>query len=823
MSIAQDVLYSLRLLRREPGPALTAAATMALGIGAATALFSVMYGVLLKPLPWPEPDRLVRLEERRGGHAGRIPWTITNGTYLAWQDQRATIEEIGGWMSVLSTFRGAGDPERLRISRVTPSVFRVIRARPASGRLFVEEDAATRNVNRVILSHRFHQQRFDGADVIGRAIQLDDVAFTVVGVMPADFAFPDRETEAWIPAYIGPVSVDGGKTISVSIFSALARMRPGVTPEQVAAEATSRAAAAPDLSRAGLALFGGGGPVTITALPALDVMIREVRPALRVLFAAVLLLLATAIASVATVLLARATKRRRETTLRAALGAAPWRLVRQWLIESAMIGTLGGVVGLLGAGLLLRGLPSLLPADFPRMADVAMDWRVATFAVAATLLSTIVCGLVPSAETRRLDLVRSLSEDSLAPIGGGARTAVARTRAMLMVAQVAVASLLLIGAGLLGRSLFALIHVDRGYDSANLLTARLNLPQRTTFAQSGAALQRIEERLRHLPGVAQAAFGNGLPLVTAGSLSGFTIPSPRGPGSRIQVQSLHRTVSPSYFAAMKLRLIAGRLLTDADTASSQSVLVVNRSFAAQYLGDKPIGQRLPYGLYDRNNWEIVGVVDDMQQGGLDVAGFTSAPVTAQPEMFSSYRQLGAMFSSTIMLLIRTAGDPSALAPTVRRIVSDESSTLVVDSVMTMEDRLMSSLARPRAYAYILGGFAIFALAIAGVGLFGVLSYTVAQRTREIGVRTALGAQTSDVVALILKQGMLIAAAGLAIGLATAGLAARWLSTVLYGVSPYDPATFLAVPIALVLVAAVACAAPAWRAARIDSLRALRSG
>jgi putative ABC transport system permease protein len=602
----------------------------------------------------------------------------------------------------------------------------------------------------------------------------------------------------------------------------MARIRPGVTGDQVAAEATARALTGADISSAGLAVFGSTGAITVTAAPALDVATREVRPAIRVLFAAVIFLLATAVASVVTVLLARATRRRREMTVRAVLGAGAARLTRQWLIESLLIGVAGGALGLLDAAILLRALPSVVPADFPRLADVAFDWRVASFAVAVTLLSSLVCGLVPSAQTRRLDLVQSLSEDGLAPIGGSSRTPIARTRAALMVAQVAVACVLLVGAGLLGRSLLALIRIDRGYDPANLLTTRLSLPQRSTFGQVADGLQRIQQRLAQVPDVAHAGFGNGLPLVSAGGLSGFTIPSSRDPSIRVQVQSLHRTVSPSYFSAMKLRLVSGRLLSDSDTATSQPVLVVNRSFAAQYLANNPIGQQLPYATYNRKNWEVVGIVEDMKQEGVEVAGFTSIPQTTQPEMFSSYRQLESMFVPNVMLVLRTTGDPAALAPTVRTIVREEAPSLVVDSVMTMEDRLMSSLARPRTYAFVLGGFALFALAIAAVGLFGVLSYGVAQRTREIGVRTALGARTADVVALVVRQGMVMTAAGLVIGLGSAALAVRWLSTVLYGVNPHDPATFLTVATALAAVAAIACAAPARRAARIDPLKALRS-
>jgi putative ABC transport system permease protein len=401
------------------------------------------------------------------------------------------------------------------------------------------------------------------------------------------------------------------------------------------------------------------------------------------------------------------------------------------------------------------------------------------------------------------------------------RTPTARLRAAIMAGQIAVACVLLIGAGLLGRSLQSMIAVDRGYDPQNLLTARLPLPSDATYGTSGAMLEDIANRLRALPGVTHASFGNALPLVSAGGLSGFTARVPRDPSTTTKVQTLHRTVEPEYLKTMGLRLRAGRLLTDQDTATSQPVLVVNKSFADQYLGDDPIGRRLPLSLYRQADWEVVGVVEDMKQGGLETAGFVSTADTAQPEMFSSYRQFGEMRNSSIFFVARTAGDPSALAPALRAIVRERAPTLVVESVMTMEDRLAASLSRPRAYALVLGGLAAFALAIAVVGLFGVLSYSVAQRSREIGIRTALGARTVDVVGLVLRSGMTITVTGLAAGLAAAALLSRSLSAVLYGVGPFDSATFIAVPVVLALAAAVACVVPARRAARIDPLRALR--
>lgn len=819
----QEFRHAKRRLRREPGYAAMALLAIALGIGATTTLFSVTYGVLLKPLPWPEPDRLVRLEERRGGRSGRIPWTVTNATYLAWQDS-STVEAIGGWMSLPSTFSDGGEPERIRMARLTPSVFTVLNAHARIGRVFDAKDAAKRQVDTVILSHGFWQRRFAGIPgVLGRTVHIDFAPYTVVGVMAPGFAFPDVETQVWIPAHIPQTHSDDGKSISVQILGALARMKPGITPEQVSAEGTARARAARDLGTAALALFGSGEAPTITATPALEALIGEVRPAIRILLTAVLLLFATAVASVMTVQLARVTKRRREMTVRAALGASASRLAREWLAETMVIGVVGGVLGVAGAKMLIQALPAIVPADFPRLADITLDWRVALAAAAATLVAVAICALVPAIHARYIDLAQSLADDGLAPVGGATRTPAARLRAAIMAAQIAVACVLLIGAGLLARSLQSLINVDRGYDPRNLLTVRLPMPPGDTYAKRGALLQGIAERLQALPGVTRASFGNALPLVSAGGMMGVNMRLQRDPSTPVTVQTLHRTVDPGYFAAMGLRLRAGRLLTDDDTAASQPVLVVNRSFADQYLGQDPIGRRLPLTLYRAAEWEVVGVVDDMKQGGLQTGAFVATADAAQPEMFSSYRQFGEMRIESIFLVVRTGRDPSALAAAVRAIVRDQAPSLVVDSVMSMEDRLLSSLSRPRAYAFVVGVFSAFSLTIAVVGLFGVLAYAVAQRSREIGVRTALGARPVDVVLLVLRSGMMITAAGLAAGLAAAALLVQSLSKILYGVEPFDPITFTAVPVVLAAAAAVACVEPARRAARIDPIRALRLG
>jgi putative ABC transport system permease protein len=824
--LMQDLRYGVRLLRRQPGFAVVAIFTMAIGIGATTMLFSVAYGVLLKPLPWSDADHLVRVTETRQGRTGRVVGTLSNGTFLAWRDHPSTIEDLGGWLTQTVTLTGAGDPVRLSMIPTTPSLFRILRVRPLVGRLFRESEGARGQPDLVILSYGLWQERFGGRpEIVGHLIQLDDKPYAVIGVMPRAFAFPDREARVWTAWSVPPVIAEGGMQVGV-IFRAIARLRAGATPAQAAAEATSRARSAPDMALVARALFGAAGPIDISAVPELQAMTAEVRPAILVLLAAVALLLITAIGNVASLQLARATTRRREMAVRAAIGAGQRRIVKQLLIENAIVGLCGGAAGLALAAGLQRLLPSLAPAGFPRLDAVAIDMRALLFTLTASVVASIACGLPPAWHTRRVNLVETLSEDGVAPIGGAMRSPMVQTRGLIMAGQVAIACVLLVGAALLTRSFVTLIRADRGYDPVNVLTARLPLPPAYPAERRGQLLEPLVERLRSAPGVTHAAYSTALPFVASGGFIAFTMRSPRNPDVAMDVQATQRVVSPDYFAAMRLRLVAGRTLSDADSATAPPAVVVNRSFARQYLGDHPVGLHIPQhgrragGLRFANenaDWEIVGVVEDMRQDSVDS--------TPQPEVFASFKQLtsGAGRNLDSILIVRTTADPTTYVSTLRSIVHEQAPALALDSVMTMEDRVMTSLAKPRLYAVVLAWFGVFAVLIAGVGLFGVLSFNVAQRTREIGVRSALGAQTRDIVALVLGQALWIVGAGVAIGLAAALAGVRLLSAFLYGVSPHDALTFVAAPIVIVIVSAVACLVPARRAAKVDPLIALRAG
>ncbi len=822
-SLLQDARYGLRLLRREPGFAVVAILTIALGVGATTTLFSVANGVLLKPFPWTDSDRLVRVTETRQGKPARIRGTITNGTFLAWSANPSAVEDIGGYSTNTMTLVAAGgEPARVQVGRVTPSLFAVLKARPIRGRVFGVEDAPMNGtgqpppVSTIVLSYGLWREWFGGAeDVLGRTLDVDGLRATVVGVMPRGFSFPDAETRAWVPMPVASVlSAGGGQRIQ--IFSALARLEPGATPAQASTEGTLRARSAPDPGYAAVAMFGSSAPPEVAAQPAIDALIGDVRPAILLLLAAVVLLLFAATANVASLQLARATTRRREIAVRASLGASAGRLTQQLLVESALVGLGGAAAGVGIVFTLHRALPWILPADFPRVDAIAIDGRVLLFAVISAFATSLVCGLLPALQARGLELTEALADGSASATSGMWRSRSGHWRAVIMAGQVAVACVLLLGAALLTRSFTALMHADRGYDPSNVLTARIDTPASYTAQRKLVFLDTLVERLRAIPGVTHVAAGNSLPFISIGGSTGFAMPSVRDPAILQQVQTATRVVSPGYFETLRIRLLQGRVLGEADTESSRPVIVVNRTFARRYLGDRPIGARVPMKFGDgKPDCDVVGVVDDMKQGDVTEA--------ETPEVFMSYRQMPSRLATFPAIVeMRTEGDPTAMIPTLRTAVREQDRTLVVDSIMTLDERVMTSLARPRAYATLLAAFALGAVLIAGVGLFGVLSYGVAQRAREIGVRTALGAQSRDIVTLVLRQGLVMAAAGLVVGLGASLAAARVLSSFLYGVTAYDAASFLAVAFVLAAVVALACIVPARRAARVDPLTALRS-
>jgi predicted permease len=809
-SIAQDVRYAWRLLRRQPVYASLVVTTMALGIAATTAIGSVAYAVLLKPLPWADAPRLVRLYETRQGSTRRFNPMMTNATFRAWRETPSeTVDALEAWSGRRVVIGGDEQPERMQIAGVTAGLLDVVGATPLLGRLFEPADAEPGRPPVVILSYGLWRQRFGGAaGVVGQTLRVGGTSHEIVGVTPASFVFPDRATRAWVPFIVRPMVTPGTQGATLQMFQAIGRMRPGVTPEQVGAEGTARGHAAPTRAPVVMAVFGSDGPVEVSAIPMLQALTREVRPAIVILFVAVLLLLVTAVANAASLQLARASARRRELAIRTALGAGRGRLVRQTLVENLLLGLLGGAAGLALAALMHRALPALLPADFPRLDDLGFDWRVQTFAVSVSILAGLGCGLLPALHAARGSVVPALVEDSLAPVGGGMRAGTARIRSAIMAAQVAIASVLLIGALLLIRSFNAMTKADVGYDGTNVLSARLILADRLfTEERRLRIVQDILDRLSQA-GAIRAAAATALPFTGAEMLSSF--PLKKRDGSLVQVQAGSRQVSAGYFAALGQRIVEGREFTPQDGTGGQKAAIVNREFSRKYLDGRALGWTLP-GT-NKTTVPIVGIVEDTARNSVGDA--------AQPDIYFPMTQQ-PLYASDIHIVVRTAGDPVSVIPALRSMARQAAPAAPLESIMTMEDRVSASLAKPRLYAVLLGTFAAFALAIAGVGLFGVLSYSVAQRAREIGVRSALGAQVRDIVALVVRQSVAIATTGLAVGL-TASL---WLTSALrgylFGVTARDAVSFAAVAVVLLGVAVLASIVPARRAARVDPVRVLR--
>jgi predicted permease len=560
-----------------------------------------------------------------------------------------------------------------------------------------------------------------------------------------------------------------------------------------------------------MAVFGSRAPAQVTAVPFLEAQTAGVRPAIPTFLAAVALLLIAAVGNVAGLQLARGAARSREMAIRAALGAGGWRLVRQTLAENAVIGVAGGVGGLCLAAALGRALSSLLPAAFPRLHDVRMDLWVATFAIVVSVLASAASALLPAFQARRVQVVESLAEDGRGAGGGGGLGA-SRMRAAIISGQLAIACLLLLGATLLTRSFFSMLHSDRGYDPARVLVATLSLPKGRDQGQAAwTALAGLLERCRATPSFTRVALATALPLTSGETLGSFPLRA-SGTGERVQVQTAVRVVSRDYFAVLGIRLVEGRLFDATDTPTSRPVVVVNLAFASKYLGARPVGQRLWDDSPKAPGPEVVGVIENVRH--------RSATDSPAPEMYRAFEQ-GTAGGLPLRVAISITGDSATRARSLRALVREYDAAIGIDAVAPMETLLMTSLAQPRLYS-VLGVFlSVLALVIGSVGLFGVVGYTVAQRTREIGVRTAMGARPSDIAWMVIRQGLLTAGVGLAVGLAASLALGRSLAALLYGITPFDWLSHAGVAAVLLVASSLACAVPARRAAGIDPVEALR--
>ncbi len=809
-TVVHDLRHAVRLMFRAPGFTLAALVTLALAIGVNTAVFSVVYGVLLRPLPYADQDRIVILsEEHPGGHAIIRDPRLSNLTFAVWRDHARTIEGLSGYSTQTFTIVNGNETERVNGGSMSPAAFGTLGVSPAIGRFFRPEEAVAGNNNVVVVGDRFWRSKFGGdPNAVGRTLQIDGRVHEVIGVAPASFYFPDRDAQLWTP-YVLPPTTDG----SMRIMPALARLTPGSSVQQAAAEGT---AAARTVKRpmAAEMLFGKGGPVEVRVNTLADSVTRRVRPALLILMAAVGLVLLVACANVANLLLARGTSRARELAVRAALGAGAGRLARQMLTESAVMGLVGGVLGVFIAWALTRAVPAWAPEGFPRLDDVRLDVRVLGFALLLSLLAGVVAGLLPAVRASRAELSPTLRTGDNRSVGSGERV-----RGVLLALEAALSVILLIGAALLVRSFITLANVDPGYDARNVLTARIYLTGTASTRERRAQLvETLMTRARATPGVVAAGAANMAPLGESSFVSGFTF-GHTDAGQEIVARALQYVITSGYAEALNLRVKEGRAIAPADESSPIEAMLVNEAFVRAYITDgrSAVGRQYK-GLVGKPEMttEIVGVVGDVLKDGLDTK--------PQPEIYLALNKLDTEHAITreINVVIRTAGDPNAFASSLRSIVRDVEPTAALGRVGTLSSQVANSVSEPRFSTAVLAAFAVLALGIAVTGLYGVLSYNVSQRRREIGIRAALGANRRDLIGLVVRQGLTVTLVGLLAGVLIAALAARQLQPMLFGIAPFDLPSFVIMPVILMIVAALACVIPARRAAATDPAATLRA-
>ena len=832
--LGRDMRYALRGLWRSPGFAATVVLVLALGIGANTAVFSIVYGVLLRPLPYPEPGAIVRVGESVGrGSVSDI--RLSNRSMPPLQEYAESFEQLGAYQERSVEWNGI----TLRGASVSPSLLPLFHVRPHLGRLLLEQDAQIGAERVLLLSHSVWTRRFaSNPAVVGTTIDFGGDPHLVVGVLAEGFHFPTPDSEFWTPYIIGPVTTEnaagqsGGVAFVATVgFKVLGRLRPGVSAEQAATEADS---ILQGNRNAFPALVRRSGPPGVRVVPLLEEMVGAYRPALSILTGATLLVLLVACLNSAGLLLARGVERRRTIAVRAALGASRGRLLCQLLTEGTVLSLGGGVLGLAVAAAFLRAVPALAPDDVARLDEVSIDGVAFAFTAGLSILVGLLCAVAPACQWSRLHPAHLLNDSTSRSDAGSGLLPAHRVRTALSTMQVAVAVALLIGGGLLLRSFVQLLTFDRGFETSHVVTATVTnpmrvLPHEVAEQWSGvlAEQQRLQERLsselrtrlasiadvqavglaRYLP------FGRNRPSEAPLRVAGVPVPS----DANEMVQTKLQVVAPGYMDAMRFRLHAGRTFTPRDGRESPRVLVANETLARGLLGDRPaVGQRVIVG--NSGPWEIVGVVGDIVYGGLTLGGET------QPEAFFPVAQANERFfgfSQGVRVVVRTAGDSLAVIPFLREAITAANPQATVSEVMTMEARLLNVVAWPRLYAFFVGSLAGLVLVLAAAGVYGLLRYTVAQREREIGIRMALGAGATEIVALVLGQGAAIVGTGTLMGIGAAVAGSRMLESYLYGVTAADPLTFMLAPLVLVAVALVACWFPARRATHVDPLRLLR--
>ncbi|MGH9837907.1 MAG: ABC transporter permease [Blastocatellia bacterium] len=807
-TLIQDLRYGARMLSKKPGFTLIAVITLALGVGANTAIFTVINAVLLRQLPFPQAERL--MEVGRDYASVNQVGNVDDPRFVFWREHQQSFEALTAQMGMGAGVNLAGDgiPEFVPAQRVSLDFFRVLGVAPALGRGFTAEEDRDGGAKVAVLSDALWQRRY-GADgnLLGKMIALSGQSYTVIGVMPPDFRFTSA-ADVFTPLSPG---TSGNRGFNLQV---LGRLKPGVTPAQARAEmklvGEQLRATQPRLM---------GKQESVNVQPYRDTLTATARPLLWILFGAVSFVLLIACANVANLQLTQAAARRREVAVRMALGAGWRRIARQWLTEGVLLALLGAALGLLlaawGAELLTRLMPSNL---IPRSEEISFDWRVLAFTLAAAVVTGLVFALAPAWQAARVDVNSALKETAgKGAAGAGGK----RLRGALVVAEVALALILLAGATLLARTFVNLNQVAPGFDPRNVLTFQMTLTGQRYATVAGVSdfLQRSFEKLRGLPGVEMVAITNTLPL---DAQYNFPFELESKPGQITAVQ--YRTITPDYFRAIGIGLKAGRTVAETDTATADKVVVVNEAFVKQYLPESnaqgALGQQLYIGktFGFEQPWRIAGVVTDAKQFDLASAAPSSVfvPVLQLADAEGKFQG-----GRALKFVLRTAGEPLQLSEAARRTMLEIEPNLPLTRLRSMEQIVARSVAQQRFNMQLLGVFAVLGLLLAAIGIYGVMAYAVAERTPEIGLRMALGAQAGDVLRLVLKHGLALTVLGLGLGLAGALALTRLMKSYLFGVSATDPATFAVVAVFLALVALIACYIPARRATKVDPMIALR--
>ncbi len=818
MKIWQDLRYGARMLLKNPGITAIVVLALALGIGANTAIFSVVDAVLLRPLPYPESDRLVFLNETS---KSMDEISISYPNFTDWRNQNQVFEKIGVHNRESYNLTGVGEAERIITGQVSADMFAALRAYPALGRLFTNDEDKPGGAPVVVLSHALWQRRFGGqANIVDQPIMLNGKSYTVIGIMPQGFQYPSR-VEMWVP--VGQLSGDPDwlqRGNHPGLYG-VARLKPGVTFEQAKAEMDGIAA---NLEKQYNDSNAGNG---IGMRPLLEIFVGDVRRALWVLFAAVAFVLLIACANIANLLLARAQSRQKEMAIRSAMGAGRWRIARQLLTESVLLALLGGTLGLLIARWGLALILYVSPDAIPRAREISLDWRVFAFTIGVSFVTGILFGLVPALQAGIVDVHETLKETGRGTSGKH------WLRSSLVVVEVATTLVLLIGAGLMIRSFYRLQKVNPGFSYDQLTSFTVSLPEKkyTNSDQRDQFYSALLNNLRGLPGVETTAAASGLPLGNNGWQTSFRIDGrPRPPRDQTPLMEAC-LVTPDYFKAMNIPLIRGRYFDNHDDRSSivgkdlSQLEEVERDFAAlnsivideefarrHWPGEDPVGKRIVMGRDENPRYlTVLGVVGRVKMDGL---GQDSKRV-------QGYFPFLQIPSSDMTVILKAAGDPNQLIAAVRQQVKAIDPDQPIYSVRTMHEIRAESVAPERLNLMLLSIFAGIALVLAIVGIYGVMSYSVTQRTHEIGIRMAIGAQPRDVFRMVIGQGMMLAMIGVAIGLVGAFGLTRLMTTMLFGVEPTDPTTFAAIATLLTLVALVACYVPGRRATKVDPVVSLR--